>query len=109
MKAYADQLLALLTQIPTSVAEEDLHQLKGAATGFQHLLWQVQNHESGSRINTLYFYQHQKDIESALYGSRYGRDQPQRNAAFKKAKKELTSGIKDLIAFIEGHSASSTS
>lgn len=108
MKTYADQLSALLTKIPDSVAEEDLPQLEAAATEFQHLLKQVQNHEAGSRINTLYYYQRLKDIESSLYAAKYGRDQKQRDAAFKKAKKELTSGIKDLVGFIKGHTTSST-
>lgn len=108
MRSYADQLSALLTQIPGSVAEEDLPRLEEVATGFQHLLKLVQHHEAGSRINTLFFYQHLKDIESALYGAKYGRDQKQRATAIKKAKKELVSGIEDLIRFINGRTASST-
>ena len=102
MKTYADQLLALLTQIPGSVAEKDLPQLERAATGFQHLLRLVQSHAAGSRINTLYYYQRLNDIESALYEAKYGHDQKQRNAAVKNAKKELASGIKDLVGFING-------
>lgn len=108
MKTYADQLKALLNQIPDSVAEEDLPQLEETATGFQHILKSVQHHESGSGINTLYFYQHLKDIESALYDAKYGNDQKQRNAAFKKAKKELASGIEDLVRFINRHTNSSS-
>lgn len=108
MKSYAEQLQSLLKQIPDTVAEEDLPQLEEAATGFQHILKLVQHHESGSRINTLYFYQHLKDIESALYNAKYGNDQKQRNASFKKAKKELASGIEDLVRFINRHTSSSS-
>lgn len=77
--------------------------MEEAATGFQHILKEVQHHKEGSGINTLYFYQHLEDIESALYEAKYGNSQKQRDAAFKKAKKELLSGIKDLTAFIEEH------
>jgi hypothetical protein len=108
MKTYADQLQALLKQIPGSVEEGDLPQLEKAATGFQHVLKLVQHHESGSGINTLYFYQHLQDIESALYQAKYGNNQKQRDAAFKKAKKELAAGIEDLIRFINRHTDSST-
>ena len=86
MQTYADQLQALIKQIPDSVAEEDLPQLEAVATGFQHLLKLVQQHETGSGINSLYFYRHLEHIEAALYEAKYGNDQRQRNAAFKKAK-----------------------
>lgn len=107
MKSYADQLQSLLKQIPDTVAEEDLPQLEAAATGFQHVLKRVHHHESGSGINTHYFYQHLKDIESALYNAQYGNDQKQRNASFKKAKKERASGIEGLVRFVNRHTNSS--
>lgn len=108
MNAYIDQLLALSGQIPQSIAEEDLPRLAEATTGFHHLFKQVQSHAAGSRINTLYYYQRLRHIESALFEAKYGHDQKQRDAAFKKAKKELAAGIEDLIGFINRHTTSSS-
>lgn len=108
MNAYIDQLVALSGQIPDSIAEEDLPRLEEAATGFQQLFKLVQSHKAGSGINTLYYYQRLKHIESALFEAKYGHGQKQRDAAFKKAKKELTAGIKDLTGFINRHTTSSS-
>lgn len=101
MNPYTEQLLALAQQIPDSVAEENLPQLEEAATGFQHLLRQVQEDAARYPINILYYYRRLKHIESALYEAKYGRDQKQRDAAFKKAKKELAGGIEDLSGLVE--------
>lgn len=108
MHTYIDQLMALSRQIPESIAEEDLPRLEEAATGFQHLFKQVKSHAAGSGINTLYYSQRLKHIESALFEAKYGRDQKQRDTAFKRAKRELAAGIGDLIGFIKSHTPSSS-
>lgn len=100
MNTYSDQLTALVDKIPDSIAEEDLPQLGEVATEFQQVLKEV-HHEEAYKHDTQYYYERVKHIESALYEAKYGRDQKQRDAAFRKAKQELSSGIAALLRLIE--------